>query len=212
MGANSEFYYPRGYEKSIPVSFVGQACRDRPEFIAFLQEKGVPAHVWGPNWRISFFKRPRKAALNVIVPAPTFGSMSDFTPKADTKFRHGPVDDNEMLEIVDRPYGGKPWSFKTRQGQRRRQAEQAGASARFRSHHDRGFYLTEAYETLSTFFDVGREIETFATAEELEGKISYYLIHDSERERIREAGRRRALLAHNWERRFSLLFDQRGLS
>jgi hypothetical protein len=44
---------------------------------------------------------------------------------------------------------------------------------------------------LESFFEVGREIESYRNADELIDKIKYYLVHDAERERIALGGYRR---------------------
>ena len=75
-----------------------------------------------------------------------------------------------------------------------------------------GFYLVEHQEELREFFEIGREIETYRSREELLDKISFYLGHDAERERIRRAGRERCLRDHTWQRRFDAAFREIGLS
>lgn len=43
--------------------------------------------------------------------------------------------------------------------------------------------------------------------DDLRDKLDYYLEHDSERAKIAERGRERALLDHSFERRLKLLID-----
>ena len=45
-------------------------------------------------------------------------------------------------------------------------------------------YQTEIPE----YFEIGKEIETFSSQEELIDKISFYLVHDEERKKIAENG------------------------
>jgi spore maturation protein CgeB len=65
------------------------------------------------------------------------------------------------------------------------------------------FYLTEHQEELAEFFEIGREIETFRSQDELLDKARFYLAHDEPRERIRRAGHARALRDHTWQNRMT---------
>lgn len=59
------------------------------------------------------------------------------------------------------------------------------------------FLLTGAHPDNAKFFTPGREIETFADAAELIGKIRHYLAHEDERRAIAAAGRARCLAERN---------------
>ncbi len=74
-----------------------------------------------------------------------------------------------------------------------------------------GLYLTEAYEELERFFEVGKEIVTYSGAEDLVGKIRWLLSNPGEADAIRKAGRRRALSEHTWEMRFETVFRRIGV-
>jgi len=75
----------------------------------------------------------------------------------------------------------------------------------------RACYLTGHTEEITEFYEVGKEIDTYRTPEELVDKCRFYLAHPDAAERLREAGFRRARLDHTWERRFETLFAQTGL-
>lgn len=68
------------------------------------------------------------------------------------------------------------------------------------------FLLTERMANLSRYFDVGKDIETFADDGELREKIRHYLDHPEERLAIAAAGRRRCLEEHGMSRRIHV-FD-----
>jgi spore maturation protein CgeB len=59
---------------------------------------------------------------------------------------------------------------------------------------------------------VKEEIDTYSSHEELVDKTKFYLSHPVQAEVLREAGYRRALRDHTWERRFEELFRKTGLS
>jgi spore maturation protein CgeB len=71
-----------------------------------------------------------------------------------------------------------------------------------------GFLLTEEAENLDRYFAAGREIETFASLDELVRKIERYLDHPSKRSEIAAAGHLRVRREHTYEERFKDLMNQ----
>src|SRR5262249_29242303 len=69
-------------------------------------------------------------------------------------------------------------------------------------------YLTEHTDEIEEFYEVGMEIDTYRTPEELVDKAKFYLMSPAAAERLREAGFRRALRDHTWTRRFQELFGK----
>ena len=76
----------------------------------------------------------------------------------------------------------------------------------------RACYLTGHTEEIQDFYEVGREIDTYRTPEELVGKTRFYLEHPTAAEKLREAGYRRAINDHTWENRFDQLFRATNLA
>jgi len=74
-----------------------------------------------------------------------------------------------------------------------------------------GLYLTEAYEELERFYEVGTEIVTWSGVGDLVEKIRWLLSNPEEAEAIRQAGHRRALSGHTWEMRFETVFRLMGV-
>jgi hypothetical protein len=72
-------------------------------------------------------------------------------------------------------------------------------------------YLTGYTEEITEFYEIGKEIDTYRTPEELIEKCRYYLRHPDAAERLREAGFRRARRDHTWVRRFEQLLTAVGL-
>lgn len=75
----------------------------------------------------------------------------------------------------------------------------------------RSCYLTGHTEELAEFYEIGKEVDTYRTPEELADKAKYYLAHPPAAQALREAGYRRALRDHTWRRRFEELFSKIGL-
>lgn len=71
-----------------------------------------------------------------------------------------------------------------------------------------GFLLTEPAQDLDRYFVPGQEIETFASLDELAGKIRHYLDHPGRRNEIAAAGHRRVRREHTYEERFKDLMDR----
>jgi spore maturation protein CgeB len=72
-------------------------------------------------------------------------------------------------------------------------------------------FLTAQSDEIEEFYEVGAEIDTYRTAEELIDKTRFYLSHPAAAERLRAAGHARARRDHTWERRFEELFRKTGI-
>ncbi|MDR7544227.1 MAG: glycosyltransferase [Armatimonadota bacterium] len=75
----------------------------------------------------------------------------------------------------------------------------------------RGLLLTQPVEALDDYFVPGVEVLTHGDLEDLVAKIRWVLAHPVEADRIREAGYRRVLRDHTYERRFTEIFRQAGV-
>jgi spore maturation protein CgeB len=54
-------------------------------------------------------------------------------------------------------------------------------------------------------------VACFEGEDDLVERARYFLAHETEREKIRAAGHRRALAEHTWDRRFADFFAHAGL-
>ncbi|MEW5802920.1 MAG: glycosyltransferase [bacterium] len=72
-------------------------------------------------------------------------------------------------------------------------------------------YLTHDNPDLYELYDVSHEIITYRTPEECADKVVYYLRHSDEAKVIGDAGRRRAVREHTWEKRFEKILKVIGL-
>lgn len=82
----------------------------------------------------------------------------------------------------------------------------------FEAPMSRTCYLTGHTDEITEFYDIGTEIDTYRSTEELVDKTKFYLAHPDSAERLREAGWRRARRDHTWTRRFETLFRKIGLA
>jgi len=65
----------------------------------------------------------------------------------------------------------------------------------------RTFLLTEYVDHLEDYYKIGYEIDCFRDEKELIQKIEYYLKNEKKREEIAEAGYKRTIQNHTWEKR-----------
>ncbi len=67
--------------------------------------------------------------------------------------------------------------------------------------------VTDAKENLSEMFEPTREVVTYTDARDCVEKVHHYLTHESQREAVAEAGRRRTMRDHTYDSRMSELLD-----
>lgn len=67
--------------------------------------------------------------------------------------------------------------------------------------------ITDAKKNLGELFEIGKEIETYNSLEELIEKINYYLEHEEARKKIALAGQKRTLKDHTYEVRAKRLLE-----
>lgn len=66
-----------------------------------------------------------------------------------------------------------------------------------------GFLLTNYQTEVPEYFEVGRDLETYGSMEELEQKVQYYLTHDEERLEIAMNGYKKVARLHTYENRIA---------
>jgi len=74
-----------------------------------------------------------------------------------------------------------------------------------------GLYLTQDNPELSRVYEVGKEIVTHKDINDCVNKIRWLLNNPAVADKIRKAGRERALRDHTWEKRFEEIFRLSGL-
>lgn len=74
-----------------------------------------------------------------------------------------------------------------------------------------GFQLVNDRPALSELFEIGKQIETFKSVEELKDKIRYFIAHPTERKAIAEAGAARVTKEHTYKHRLEKIFSTLGL-
>lgn len=70
-----------------------------------------------------------------------------------------------------------------------------------------GFLLTEKAPGLEQYYELGREIVTFASPDELVKMARHYLVHPEQRDAIAQAGYARTAAEHTYRRRFAQILN-----
>lgn len=71
-----------------------------------------------------------------------------------------------------------------------------------------GFVLTNFQSEIPEYFEIGKEIETYSSEEELLEKIGYYLEHEDERQSIAQNGYERAKGDYSLKRRMEQMLEK----
>lgn len=70
-----------------------------------------------------------------------------------------------------------------------------------------GFLLTNYQSEIPEYFEIGHDLETYSSEEELLEKCRYYLAHDEERMQIAKNGFQKAVELHSLEQRMGEMFQ-----
>ena len=236
--ANHNIYKPYDLPVEFDVTFVGQAYGERPAYIKHLLDQGIDVRVWGYGWtnhspELTTASKPhplrrvarigmalttpagwqaagRRLAAIVSAPAERTGAGCSAQVTLPASMLGGTLSDEEMIRMYSRSRinlgfstCGNTYETDERIVQVRLRDFEVPMSG--------GFYMVEYMEELEEFFDIGREIVCYTDEDDMVDKIGYYLKHDDERERIRQAGYERCLRDHSWHKRFEMAFQEMGL-
>jgi spore maturation protein CgeB len=200
--ANPEIYRPHPGREKYDAGFIGQAYGERPALIEWLADHRVDVRVWGQGWEI--FRKRRPSFFG------RYHLTDDGVPKIPARLIGGILSDEELVRNFSRTkinlgFAGC-WTNEN--------AAERITQIRLRDFEvpmSGGFYLTEHQDELAEYFEIDSEIVCYRNKEELIDKIRFYLKRSDLRERIRNAGRRRCLSDHTWEKRFKVAFKQMQL-
>ncbi|PAV11363.1 hypothetical protein ASJ81_10340 [Methanosarcina spelaei] len=232
--ANPKIYKPYDLPVEFDVTFVGQAYGDRPAIIKHLLDNEINVRVWGWGWdKYSSEAKAKKDSLLHNLRGCTSRVCKKFLKTAGWKVEGtenqipaenkessialpasmlgGVLTDEQMVKMFSRSKINL--GFSTCWG-----TDEIGnriLQVRLRDFEipmSCGFYMVEYMEELEEFFEIGKEIVCYTDKEDMVNKIKYYLKHDDEREKIRQAGYKRCLQDHTWHKRFEMAFHEMGMN
>jgi spore maturation protein CgeB len=206
--ANPNIYKAYDLPQEYDVTFVGQRYGNRPGYIAALADNGIDVRVWGPHWQKTsppiplwrYTARRLRQALSGIPPEIVIAPA-----------RCGPpLSDDELVKMYSRSKLSLGFTTVIQTPRFGRPIKQVRLRD-FEATMSGACYLVEYFDELTDFFEPDKEMICFSSPDELIEKTRYYLAHDTERERIRLAGMRRAQQEHTWHKRFETVFRQIGM-
>lgn len=184
LGVDRALYRPLPGEKTCrhEVVFVGGWSPRRQEFVEKLLD--LPLEIYGPGWR----KR-----------------RNWFNPRLREKVKANRIWGEDLITLYNQAkivLNISSWD-PGRSGLNLRVFDVPATGA---------FLLTDHSAELAQHFEPGRELETFASPEELRQKVILYLAHDQEREAIAQAGYRKVLSFESYTDRMKALLEEIGAS
>ncbi len=227
--ANPNFYRPQPVPQEFDLTFVGQKYGDRPDYVRHLLDSGLDVRVWGMGWQPSAPQsgtRTRADALRRLRKLTTRSGWNAGAHRIAGWLKRGhsevavqippeicgpALDDSAAVSLYSRSkisLGFSSCGDTHRSGQRILQVRLRD----FEAPMSGAFYMVEYMDELEEFYDIGHEIVCYRDKYDLAEKAKYYLEHESDRERIREAGHRRAVADHSWQQRLRNVFREIGLS
>lgn len=187
------------------VSFVGQSHGNRKKIIEFLNKAGIKTDCFGagwPNGRVSQEKmieifNNSKINLNLT------GSSGGVNIKSLAKI----FISKKQKKLKINPPWQWPNYFQSFLGMRRTQIK----GRTFEIPGCGGFLISGPADNINDYYIPDKEMIFYKDKTDLVQKIKYYLVHDTEREKIRQAGYERTINEHTYENRFKKIFKQMGL-
>jgi spore maturation protein CgeB len=166
------------------VTFIGQPHGNRRLIIDEVRGAGVDVKCWGYGWETGRISQEEMIKI--------FNESRINLNLSNASVTGGRKDRLKRLLM--------PWRKKTDQI-KGRNFEIPGCG---------GFQLSGKADNLEDYFIPDKEIALFGSTSELIDKIKYYLSHEKERQDVANAGYRRTLKEHTYEKRFNDIFRQMG--
>jgi spore maturation protein CgeB len=230
MAANPKYCYPQKLDFIYDLSFVGAAYSQRSHYIDCLVSNEMQVDCFGPNWlinkphtRLKKFKKESVRSLNLVrqIFLKDVKKRYDISSKLkyydllnnlrqkNQNHLHYPVSDIEMIRIFNQTKVNlgftEVFSIDNIPGHGLKQHIHL---REFEAPMSGALYMTNYFEELEHFYDVGSEILTFKNEYELIDKSRYYLFNEKAAAKIREKGLHRAVSCHSYQKRFLDFFEK----
>jgi hypothetical protein len=197
LGVETATFLPHGYDPHVhrpftdprllapmacDVSFIGTWSRDKERLLGALRRGTAPGQlrVWGGLWERCTTRDLDDAVMGYGITGDLYAlgvSASTINLGLLSERRKGASDDDQIT------------------------------SRTFHIPACGGFLLHRRTDEVAEYFDEGKEIACFSTAEELVEKVGYYLAHEDERLAIARAGRDRCVAEDSLVQRARVILD-----
>jgi len=200
----------------------------RANYIYYLLENGVDLHAFGPLWselsktKLREILKRNLLVLKTFLPVSTSRREKHSAALSDFDFRgnlikeypsnlHPPVTDDELIALYSKSHISLGFLEVHDHNDPSRKIKQHLHLREFEGPMSGALYCTGYMDEIERFFEPGKEIIVYKNMDEMLDKIQYYLNNPQEADKIRLAGRERALRDHTYHRRYETLFEELGL-
>jgi spore maturation protein CgeB len=229
MAANPQYAHPVDVPRQFGASFVGANYGRRAEYALHLLDNGVDLNLFGPRWtlvsRLARAKRRVRRdltmgkaliapSLHAQVKATAEVARIDVTRRLAIEFPgsvHQPIGDEEVISLYGSSQVSLGFMEVFDQHDPSKPVLQHLHLREFEAPMSGALYLTNYSDELAEFFEPDKEVLVWRNRHELLEKTQYYVKHPEAGDKIRAAGRKRALACHTYEHRFEQLFTEIGL-
>lgn len=229
MASNPQYAHPVDVQRRVGASFVGGNYGLRADYALHLLDNGVDLHLHGPGWTLSGSvarakrRLRRDLTMGAALLAPSLATQATFTARAariDVARRlaaahpgnvHQPVPDDEVIRLYSSSDVSLGFLEVFEHHDPSRPVLQHLHLREFEAPMSGALYLTNYSDELAEMFEPDKEVLVWRNRHELLEKARFYSEHREAGDRIRKAGRERALACHTYEQRFQQLFEQIGL-
>jgi spore maturation protein CgeB len=229
MASNPKYFKPIPVPRNIQASFVGANYSRRSWYINYLLENGIDVQVYGPGWTYKTSSGWRIFAKRILLIYNTLSAIdsrkratasaifadSDFKKSLSDRFPgnlHQPVSDDEQIALYSRSQISLGFLEVNENHDPSMLLSQHLHLREFEAPMCGALYLTGYFEELAEMFEPDQEVLVYHNQYELVDKARFYLKNPDKAEKIRKAGRKRALADHSYQKRFKDLFVKLGLS
>lgn len=228
MASNPKYFKPMDVPRTIQASFVGANYALRPRYIAHLLENGIDVQAFGPGWQGGARTQWRSIAKHYVLLLRSFLALDpikqstasflladhDFHRSLFARFPknlHAPIPDDELIALYSQSHISLGFLEIYDCHDPSRAVKQHLHLREFEAPMCGALYCTGYMDELSEMFEPDKEVLVYRNQHELLDKVHYYLAHPEQGEKIRLAGRKRALAEHTYHSRFRKLFELIGL-